>query len=119
MGFDDNTGGTMPRRSATFSVEHGFVSTRTQTDSSYTELRGGGATVPQGGAVVLDREQPDTDVHAVSLDWTNHPYLERLSRAWRPKPFTWAIHLGRAGHIAGFSSKPCKNHPNGVYWRES
>ena len=71
----------MPRRSATFSVEHGFVSTRTQTDSSYTELRGGGATVPQGGAVVLDREQPDTDVHAVSLDWTNHPYLERLSRA--------------------------------------
>ena len=48
MGFDDNTGGTMPRRSATFSVEHGFVSTRTQTDSSYTELRGGGATVPQG-----------------------------------------------------------------------
>ena len=28
---------------ATSSVERGFVSTRTQTDSAYTELRGGGA----------------------------------------------------------------------------
>jgi hypothetical protein len=33
----------MPRVNATSSVERGFVSTRTQTDSAYTELRGGGA----------------------------------------------------------------------------
>ena len=33
----------MPRLNATSSVERGFVSTRTQTDSAYTELRGGGA----------------------------------------------------------------------------
>jgi hypothetical protein len=40
----------MPRVNATSSVERGFVSARTQTDSAYTELRGGGAPKTHPGS---------------------------------------------------------------------
>jgi len=46
----------MPRVNATSSVERGFASTRTQTDSAYTELRGGGAAKnPFGSHACLQR----------------------------------------------------------------
>jgi 5'-nucleotidase len=45
----------------------------------------------QGGVMVTDPEQPGTDIHAVSqgyvaitpltLDWTDHSMLERLSQS--------------------------------------
>jgi 5'-nucleotidase len=45
----------------------------------------------QGGAVVMDKEQPDTDVNAVaqgyvaitpvSIDWTDREFLNRLKQS--------------------------------------